>query len=108
MGFIFRKRIKILPGITLNVSKSGLSTTIGPKGAKFTLGGKRGPRATVGLPDTGLSYSKSLKKPRQEPTLQLEGRIGISNGLFREPSSYRLCGEESILQASIAPKGIQR
>ena len=58
MGFLnFRRRIKILPGVTLNLSKSGMSTSIGPRGAKVTLGGPRGPRATVGIPGTGLSYT---------------------------------------------------
>jgi hypothetical protein len=60
MGFIFRKRIKIAPGITINLSKSGVSTSIGPRGAKLTVGGSRGPRATVGIPGTGLSYSERL------------------------------------------------
>lgn len=56
MGFRFNRRIKLLPGVTLNVSKSGLSTSFGPKGAKVTLGhGKT--RTTFGLPGTGLSHS---------------------------------------------------
>lgn len=65
MGFIFRKRIKVLPGITLNLSKSGISTTLGPKGARMTVGGKRGPRVTTSIPGTGLSYSKSLTAQRR-------------------------------------------
>ncbi len=52
----FQKRIKLLPGISINLSKSGISTSIGPRGAKVTVGnGKR--RATVGIPGTGLSHS---------------------------------------------------
>ena len=58
MGYLnFRRRIKILPGVTLNLSKSGVSTSVGRRGAKVTLGGSRGPRATVGIPGTGLSYT---------------------------------------------------
>jgi Protein of unknown function (DUF4236) len=56
MGFRFRRRIKLLPGISLNVSKSGISTSIGGRGAHITVGhGKV--RETVGLPGTGISYS---------------------------------------------------
>ncbi|ELL0157605.1 DUF4236 domain-containing protein, partial [Escherichia coli] len=33
MGFRFRKRIRIAPGLAINISKSGVSTSIGPKGA---------------------------------------------------------------------------
>ena len=59
MGYfrLFR-RIKIAPGVTINVSKSGLSTSFGPKGAKITVG-RRGVRRTVGIPGTGLYYTST-------------------------------------------------
>lgn len=57
MGFRFQKRIKIAPGVRLNVSKSGVSTSIGGRGATVNLNSK-GVRTTVGLPGTGLSWSK--------------------------------------------------
>lgn len=59
MGFRFQKRIKILPGVTINLSKSGVSTSVGPRGAKLNFG-KKGSKATVGLPGTGASYSEQL------------------------------------------------
>ena len=59
MGFRFRKTIRLLPGLRLNISKSGLSTSIGGKGATLNLG-PRGARGTVGIPGTGLSYSTML------------------------------------------------
>ena len=55
MGFRFRKSIKLLPGVKLNISKSGLSTSIGGPGATVNFS-KRGTRRTVGLPGTGLSF----------------------------------------------------
>lgn len=63
MGFRFFKRMNILPGVTLNLSKGGGSVSIGPQGAKLTFGAS-GARATVGLPGTGLFYTTklSLKK----------------------------------------------
>ena len=33
MGFRFQKRIKIMPGVRLNLSKSGASWSVGPRGA---------------------------------------------------------------------------
>lgn len=36
MAWSFRKRIKIIPGVHLNLSKSGISTSIGAKGANVT------------------------------------------------------------------------
>ena len=65
MSFRFFRRIRIAPGITLNLSKSGLSVSAGPPGAKFTVGTK-GTRATIGLPGTGLFYTvcNPLGQPR--------------------------------------------
>lgn len=59
MGFRFRKSIRLLPGVRLNLSKSGVSTSIGRRGATVNLS-ERGARGTVGLPGTGLSYSQDL------------------------------------------------
>ncbi|MDI9385547.1 MAG: DUF4236 domain-containing protein, partial [Verrucomicrobiota bacterium] len=38
MGFRFQKRIRLFPGVTLNLSKSGGSLSLGPRGAKLNLG----------------------------------------------------------------------
>ena len=62
MGFRFRKTIQILPGVKINLSKSGISTSIGVRGATVNIG-KHGTRATVGLPGTGISYSEKLSDP---------------------------------------------
>lgn len=59
MGWRFRKSVKILPGVRLNFSRSGISTSLGVPGATLNLG--RGKRTlTTGLPGTGLSHSQSL------------------------------------------------
>ncbi|MBI5964896.1 MAG: DUF4236 domain-containing protein [Chloroflexi bacterium] len=59
MPFRFRKSLKLGKGFKINLSKSGLSTSIGGKGLSLNLG-KRGVRSTVGIPGTGLSFSKLL------------------------------------------------
>jgi hypothetical protein len=66
MGFRFRKSIKLAPGIRLNLSKSGISTSLGPRGATVNVGGKRSPRVTVGVPGTGLSYSQRIGAPADQ------------------------------------------
>ena len=58
MGFRFHRTIRLLPGLRLNVSKSGVSTSIGTRGAWLTFG-RKGTRATVGLPGTGISYTQT-------------------------------------------------
>ncbi len=72
MGWSFRKRVKLLPGIWLNFSKSGMSTTIGTKGASVNFG-KRGIYGNVGIPGTGLYKREKLsgdegKRPKQQKT----------------------------------------
>ena len=56
MAWNYRKRIKIAPGIHLNFSNKGVSTSIGPKGAKVTFG-KDGTYLNKSIPGTGL-YSR--------------------------------------------------
>ena len=61
MPIRFRRTLKIAPGVKLNFSKSGVSTTVGPKGFHFTFG-KRGVRRTVSIPGTGVSEVDYIKK----------------------------------------------
>lgn len=59
MGFRFNRRIKIAPGVRLNISKSGIGASFGPRGASLSVG-KRGVYGNVGLPGTGVSYRTRL------------------------------------------------
>jgi len=59
MGFRFQKRISILPGVRINLSKSGISTSLGPRGADVNIG-KDGVTANAGIPGTGLSYRQKV------------------------------------------------
>lgn len=58
MGFRFRKSINLLPGAKLNLSKSGISFTVGKRGKSVSFS-NRGVRTTVGLPGTGMSYTST-------------------------------------------------
>jgi len=53
MSLRFFRRAKLLPGLSLNLSKSGPSLSLGIRGAHVTLS-QSGVRRTVGLPGTGL------------------------------------------------------
>ena len=55
MGLRFQRRIRIAPGVHLNLSKSGLGLSLGPRGASVSFG-PRGTWTNVGIPGTGLSY----------------------------------------------------
>jgi len=56
MGFRFRRTFKIVPGVHLNLSGSGASVSLGPRGLRHTIG-SHGTRTTVGLPGSGLSWT---------------------------------------------------
>ena len=55
-NFRFYRRLRILPGVSVNLSKSGPSLTMGVRGAHMTVG-PRGVRRTVGIPRTGIYYT---------------------------------------------------
>ena len=59
MALRFQRRIKIAPGLRLNIGKGGVSVSAGPRGASVTAG-KRGLFANAGLPGTGLSSRQRL------------------------------------------------
>jgi len=53
MAWNYRKRITIAPGVRLNVSKKGVSTTFGVRGASINVG-KNGTYLNTGIPGTGI------------------------------------------------------
>jgi Protein of unknown function (DUF4236) len=63
MGWRFRRRKKLLPGVSLNVGKRGGSLSFGRPGASLNVG-RRGATATATLLGTGLSYVKRLGRRR--------------------------------------------
>ncbi len=55
MAWRYQRRRKLLPGVTLNLSKRGGGVSVGPRGARASIG-PRGLTATLSLLGTGLSY----------------------------------------------------
>jgi hypothetical protein len=60
VGVRFRRRVRIAPGVSLNISKSGLGIAAGPRGLKIGAG-PRGTHYSVGAPGTGLHYRKETR-----------------------------------------------
>ncbi len=58
MGLNFRKSITILPGVRLNLSKSGVSASFGKKGIRQSISTTGRARTTIGIPGTGVYYTK--------------------------------------------------
>jgi hypothetical protein len=64
MPWRFRRSVKILPGVRLNIGKSGSSVTAGGRGLKTTVG-HGNVRRTVGIPGTGLSYTNTTSSTQK-------------------------------------------
>ena len=79
MGWRYRKRIKILPGIHINISKSGISTNVGVKGASVTFGPK-GTYVNTGLPGTGLYQRDRISgSDNSDNYINREWNVGAEN-----------------------------
>lgn len=64
-GLRYQKRITLIPRLlALNLSKTGISLTIGPPGFCINLG-RGGATGSVGAPGTGLSYRRRLGRRRE-------------------------------------------
>ena len=61
MGFRVRKSIKIMPGVRMTFSPSGVSTSIGVRGARVTRGANGRITRTIGIPGSGVSHSSTIR-----------------------------------------------
>jgi hypothetical protein len=59
MGWRFRKSFKVMPGVRLNLSRSGLSATVGVSALSVNVG-PRGVFQNVNLPGTGVSLRERV------------------------------------------------
>jgi len=80
LSWLFRRRIRVIPGVRLNLSKSGVTASIGVRGASITLGGKGGTYANVGIPGTGIYSRRKIG--------------GGKNSIFDNPSEKRVHPQE--------------
>lgn len=55
----FQKRIKIAPGIRINLGKKGGSLSLGARGASVNIG-RRGVFQNIGIPGTGISFRNKI------------------------------------------------
>ncbi|MDP4285972.1 MAG: DUF4236 domain-containing protein [Bacteroidota bacterium] len=83
----FRRKVKIMKGLSLNLSKSGVSVSAGVRGASVTIG-KKGTYLNTGIPGTGIYDRK---------------RIGGSNSSQQQQQQLRNTGTQTQdLQAKVS------
>jgi hypothetical protein len=65
MPIRIRKSFNLFPGVKVNMSKGGMSISVGRKGFHLNFS-KRGVRQTVGLPGSGISESSYIFKNKAD------------------------------------------
>ena len=65
MGLRFRRSVKIMPGVRLNVGMKSAGISVGPRGAKVTINTKGRVGTSVGIPGSGIYYTTSRKAGTQ-------------------------------------------
>jgi hypothetical protein len=86
-----RKSFNLFPGVKVNMSKGGVSFTVGRKGFHLNFS-KRGVRQTVGLPGSGISESSYLFKNKEdeaEKEKKAENQEHASRTTEEEPKPKR-------------------
>ena len=82
MGYLrFHRSMRLLPGVRMNLSKTGLSISLGVKGARVNLG-SRGVRTTVGIPGSGFSYidQEGWGPSRQGVQIDAPSQVPVDDG----------------------------
>ena len=86
MSFHFWRRIRLTPWVTLNLSKSTASLSLGLRGAEYTIS-PQGTRATAGVTGAGLfytvHYSKSAGRGGAAPATAVLHREPLTLGIFQ-------------------------
>jgi len=103
MGFRFRRSARLGP-LRFNFAKGGLSSiSVGGRGASFNIPVSRsgGPRTTVGLPGTGLSWS--VEHTSDRPAANPAAGCGRASSMPSSSRCLRFCAESCSL---LVPPGI--
>ena len=110
MAWSYRKRIKIIPGVHLNISRKGISTTIGVRGASVNFG-PNGTYLNTSIPGLGLYNRQRIssapgQSQRPEPhvpevaTLEPEDRGNIFSVAPNEVTSNDMQGIKDTIIAA--------
>jgi hypothetical protein len=84
MGLNFRKSISLGKGLKLNLSKSGPSVSFGKSGFRQSINLKGQARTTVGIPGTGIYYTK---------TNDVKKVVGGLTGKFQDAKAKKAAGK---------------
>lgn len=98
MGLNFRKSISLGKGLKLNLSKSGPSVSFGKSGFRQSVNLKGQARTTVGIPGTGIYYTKNTN---------VKNVVGALTGKKDDAKGKKAAGKGTAAdtKAAKAPRG---
>lgn len=86
MGWKFRKSIRLSKGVRFNINKNSVGISMGGNGVRYSVNSDGRKTSTIGVPGTGLYYTKSSKdKTNQE---QIKNKYSI----FKILLAFMTCG----------------
>lgn len=102
MGFRFRKSIPIGKLFRINISKTGIGTSMGVPGYRVSRG-PRGKRTTMSIPGTGISHvtESGKKTPKSKPaSSSVPSRPSfVPTSPTPKPRNNRTCGVLAVIGA---------
>jgi hypothetical protein len=104
----------LFPGVRLNFSAHGISTSIGPRGASLTVG-PHGTTMNLGIPGTGMSFRQKLtpggnghggqpEVPFQEPRVDPNPATAIQSAPVAEVTSQGLAALVDLIKKAEAER----
>lgn len=102
----FRRTFTLFPGVKVNVSKGGMSVTVGRKGFHLNFS-KHGVRQTTGLPGSGISHTSYLYKndDEEDEKSRKETEEGSSSKEKSEEKPKRQRTKRTIREHASSPWG---
>ncbi len=115
MGLNFRKSISLGKGLKLNLSKSGPSVSFGKSGFRQSVNLKGQARTTVGIPGTGIYYTKNTNvknvvsgltgKVQDAKNKKAAGKAAAEPKAAKAPKSTKAVGAAAAAAAGAAGAG---
>lgn len=104
MAFRFQRRIRLAPGVRLNLSKRGLGLSVGPRGASLSMG-PSGVHGHAGVPGTGLAYRRKLTAGGGPRRRGVAGAAATESGNAAALEARLAEGETLALQLDVGEGG---
>lgn len=103
MGFRYRKSIKLMPGVRMNISNRGIGYSVGLKGARVSRSATGRTYRTLSLPGTGISHTQRLGgSSRGNTSTGGRGQSAPTAALPPRPGIFAAAAEKELYKAVLS------